>query len=717
MYENKPGFDSRYLSKAYNIFLDRNGYVEKRPGVSLEDMSLAALGDVAINGIFEYTKQGTTGNPTVKKIIHTGGYAYSLSGSDVLANKSALNSTAMAVGNYISHAVLADKYYAADGNTILQYYDGTTWQDIDTPPESGIIGTFAPAVIAVHGWSLWAGGHPGNPSYLYKSVPHIGYDFNTNLAAYSVIDGFALVGASQIPVRTDDGTVITEIIGDHYEQLIIGKEDSIHRIIGATKADFVMPPAGIIDGIGMIRGSVVKANNDLFFASTKGIHRLSTVEQYGDNKEFFISHAIQDLYDGFDKTNMLNWCRSAHWPSKSCIAWVFPSKDADTNDTIIFFFYAVPPNGGWAIMTGHNISSMGILTHNGTPSLYMGDHSRRLLRVAPEMGNDYGSAFTMEAEWVINPKDRKIWKGFREAFISFSPTGGGIDVKTKVDNNDWSDTHSIISNEKTASADEIRAEIARFPVDRSGHILTINCQNSAFEEAVEIYSVGGEFVSQGIRGRIVPTASAYISIDILYIKTAVHWGKDEDNTWRMFNNQPDDAASDYPDDVAFERKDFSVWTEKFAIESNTAAVLGSATVDFNDVFTKNVYINDGGCIYLFATGGDETTNGCYRITWFEGVVYWHELITGTWTLIFDTKPVTADPSVPVEISGYTEPLDPTILEADNFYLDKAGAIYLYPSDNEQTTDNCLRITRSVQDLAIKKRSLGGWLETFAFTRK
>jgi len=557
MYENKPGFDSRYLSKAYNVFLDRNGYLEKRPGVSLEDMSLAALGTVAVNGIFEYVRQGTSGSPTTEKIIHAGGYAYSLSGSDVLANESALNATAMAVGNYIEHAVLNDKYFCADGNTILQTYDGTTWEDITTPPTSGgIEGTFAPSVLGVHGNSLWAGGHPGNPSQLYKSVPHIGTDFENGYAEVDVISGQALAGAAQIPVRRGDGDKITAIIGDHFEQLIIGKENSIHRIIGATKADFVMPAAGVIESVGMIKGSAVRANNDIFFASTKGIHRLSTVQEYGDNKKFFISHPIQDYFDGLDKTNMKDWCRSAHWADKSCIAWAFPTKDADTNDIILLYFYAVnPPNGAWAIMTGHNISSMGILTYNGTPSLYMGDHSRHLIRVAPEMGNDYGTAFTMEAEWVIHPADRKVWKGFREGFVTFSPTGGSITVKTKVDNNSWSDDHTIISNEKTASADEVRAETARFPIDRSGHILTINCQNAAFEEAVEIYSVGGEFVPQGTRGRVVPTASAYTSIDILYIKTAVHFGKNEDNSWRFFNNRPadaDDTTEDYDDDLSFE---------------------------------------------------------------------------------------------------------------------------------------------------------------------
>lgn len=708
MYENKPGFNPYYMSKAYNVYFDRNGYIEKRPGISLEDMSPSALGTVAVNGIFEYVKQGTSGSPTKEKIIHCGGSVYSLSGSDILANETALKS-GMGIGAYISHAVLSDKYYCADGSTVLQEYDGTTWADITTPPASGLTGTFAPACIAVHRWSLWGAGVPGNPSRLFKSDPQNGGDFNDNLTAFNVTDGYALVGASQIDVRPGDGTHITEIIGDYFGQLIVGKENSIHRLLGATKADFMLPPEGVIDGIGIIRGSAVRANNDLYFASTKGIHKLSTVQEYGDNKEAFLSHSIQDYFDTLDKTNMNSWCRSIHYPDLSCILWAMPTKNADTNDTILAYFYAVPPKGVWAIWTGHNISSFGLCTYNGSPSVYMGDNSRRLLRLAPDMRNDFGTAFTMEAEFVINTDEKKIWKGWRDAFVTFSPTGGSISVKHKVDNESWSDTHTITSNEKTEAADEIRAETEKMVVDRSGHIYTMNLQNAEMEDTVEIYSIGVTYMPQAVKGRAVPTTTITMPIDILYIKTAMYWGKDENNSWRMYNNASDD--------VVYQRKESASWTEKFAVESNTAAVLGSATVSFNDVHNSNIFINSGGCIYLFATGGDETTNGCYRITWHEGVVYWHERISGVWTLIFDTNDVTADPSVPVAISGYTEPADPTILEADNLYLPLNGAMYLYPSGNSQVTDDCIKISRNIQDLSIFKRLSGGWSDTFTFTKK
>jgi len=120
---------------------------------------------------------------------------------------------------------------------------------------------------------------------------------------------------------------------------------------------------------------------------------------------------------------------------------------------------------------------------------------------------------------------------------------------------------------------------------------------------------------------------------------------------------------------------------------------------------------------MFAEGGDNTTNGCYRITWTDGAVYFHELIAGVWTLNFDTRSETEDPTVPVAISGFSDPSDPVELTCDNLYLNKAGSIYLYADEDDQTQDDTIRITRNVQDLCIKKRSLGAWLETFAFTRR
>ncbi len=460
-----------------------------------------------VMGLYEYVKQGTSGSPTTKRIFVI---------DDMIIAEAAhidVPTVANAVKTDVTRdkptdfAVLSDKLYIANGADVLQVYDQSSCADITTPPGSGLTGSFTPSIIETHRWSIWAAGVPGNPSRIYKSVPQDGTDFNTNLTAFHTTDGYALVGASQIDVRPDDGTKITGLAGDHFGQLVIFKEDSIHRILGATKADYCLPPEGVINGIGAYNGTIVKANNDLYFASKKGIHRLSTTQQYGDNAESFVSYPIQEYYNGLDKS-YLDKCASCHWPDYNIILWSFRLLGAENNNTILVYNYAVD---AWSIWTGIEVTAFALITFQGKKILYLGDSHGRFCKFDFAMRNDYGTTYKAELENIIDLGNAMMKKGYRTFFLDFNPVSGDVEAKFKVDNGSYTTAQSLSDTtigtqlgQFTLGTDAlggaVRSTVQQCAINLSGRKLHLNLSNDDLNENMEILGYGVEFVPQGYRG-------------------------------------------------------------------------------------------------------------------------------------------------------------------------------------------------------------------------
>lgn len=502
-----PKPDPRAFTKCTNVHFSKIGCAEKRPGFPSYDSVPSVLGSVQVDGMLSYVKQGTTGSPTTKTIYHAGGSIFAIHNGSYLSLGTAIK-TGMTAGKTVDHAVLSDRYFCANGSQVLQVYDGSTIGDITTPPGSGLTGDFTPSVIEVHRWALWAAGVPGNPSRLFKSVPQDGTDFNTNLAAFDVTDGYALAGASQIDVRPDDGTAITELVGDHFGQLIVFKENSIHRIMGATKADFCLPPEGVIDGIGAIRGSVVRANNDIYFASRKGIHRLSTVMTYGDNQASYISIPIQEYYEGLDKFNILSMCQSMHWAEENIIVWSFPVAGSGKNNVLLVYNYGVnPPVGAWSIWTGVNVTAMGIFPYDGANTLFIGTNTGAIGRCSKVNYNDFGSAYTMEIECILDVGDFSVWKGWRNLIVNYKASGsGGLDIKSKIDSESWSDSSTLTFEPEGVALDTFLLDTdyladdsvvgqERLHIGGSGRMIRLNFQNGTLGESATILGFAMQYLA------------------------------------------------------------------------------------------------------------------------------------------------------------------------------------------------------------------------------
>lgn len=466
------------------------------------------LNDISILGIPVSTEEVSV----VIVIDSTGAtdtFKYSLDGgSTYVSELIPITGTAQSIGYGVSV-----KFSAVTGHTLNDeftfiLYPENSITDILTPPESGLNGSFTPSLLTVHRNSLWAAGVPGNPSRLYKSVPLIGRDFNTNLATFDPEDGYALEGAAQIDIRPDDGTGIVGLAGDHFGQLIVFKGNSIHRLLGATKADFILPPDGIIDGIETIKGSLIRANNDIYFASKKGIHKLSTVQQFGDNQESFLSLPVQEFYKSLDKFSINTRCQGIHWPDISCLLWTFTSEGKDKNDILLVYNYAVET---WSVWDNINVKSMMLAKYIGTNTIFIGDYASRIGRSDFVKRNDFNGSFTWNIEFKLSLGDSHLWKGWRDYSIGYNVMGDDIDVKTKVDNTAWSSTKKItpvsydavldkfiLDTDLLATDTAMDSEIVE--INQHGKVLTINLQNTNKNEKVEIQNIMVQSVPEGYYG-------------------------------------------------------------------------------------------------------------------------------------------------------------------------------------------------------------------------
>lgn len=491
--------DPHYLVTCNNVMFDKSGNITKRPGITLSDESPDSS---VIDGMFRYVRLGTTGSPTTTKIFHSNGKIYAVPHGAYLSAASPIQ-TGLTAGKTVDHAILQDKYFSANGEDLLQCYDGSAMVAV-TPPGSGMTGTFTPSIVEVHSFSVWAADVKGNPSRLYKSVPLDGTDFDTNLTGTLSSDGYPLSGASYIDVRSDDGTGITGLAGDYFGQLIIFKENSIHRLLGATKADYALPPQGVINGIGTIKGSVVRANNDIFFLSKKGAHRLATVQEYGDNKESYLSLPVQEYFDGLDKFIMTNECQSAHWAEVSCIFWSLPIAGASQNNVVLVYNYAI---NAWSVWPNLSVRCFGLFKSDGRNTMFVGDYTDQVGMMNVGQQNDFGEAYTMEAEIKLDFGDSARSKGWRRALFFYNQTGGTISLKHKVDNDRFGSTQSItptqghpldsflLNTDYLSDSGDIEMKSAE--LNKSGRTLSINLQNSTADEAIGISGVVVEAVPQG----------------------------------------------------------------------------------------------------------------------------------------------------------------------------------------------------------------------------
>lgn len=304
--------------KTYTANLDTNGVVAyDRLYLCNGTDNLTYYDGSSINTFTEISAPGTPS--VVRTSGTTGSYTYSYKVTAVTAigettpsaaatadaNVGTLNETNYmtvswtAVANATGYNVYGrkDGYWTflkyLEGNTSVTYVDQgqDTPSEVFTPPEGNSTGGPVGKYIALYKDSLFIFGDPNNPSRLYYSG---GGDMINN---FSVSEGGGFIDISKNDGQKGTGLVVFK------NSLIVFKEDSIYQFSFATSG---LPQVQQVNpAIGAIAPrSIVAVENDIFFASRRGIFTLGNEQGWAFDilRTNEISAKIRSVYQAISPT-------------------------------------------------------------------------------------------------------------------------------------------------------------------------------------------------------------------------------------------------------------------------------------------------------------------------------------------------------------------------------------------------------------------------------
>lgn len=276
-----------YLNTARNLTFEFDGGLHKAPGTTvLNETTIGA--STAIMGVYDYWRQGTSGTPTQRRIIHADTSIYQDAGSGTFSSLF----TGMAEGAVPQYSTFKDLLITGNDSTtdVPKSWDGSTAQNLaGTPPRFSF--------SIPHRGRQWAAGVYSAPSRLYYSVADDPEDW-------------AGAGSGSIDIDVGDGDMITGILSWKNELFVFKGPNhlSIHRITGSTPSDFARFPW--ITGISAAwQNSIFPMGDDFGFISPRGtVHSLKATSSYGDYNQSFLSYPINTYV-----REELNHNRSRFW--------------------------------------------------------------------------------------------------------------------------------------------------------------------------------------------------------------------------------------------------------------------------------------------------------------------------------------------------------------------------------------------------------------------
>lgn len=335
-----------FLVEANNVYYELDGAPHKIGGASrMNSANQVTEGGLAATfaGIYDAWYQGVAGSETQKRVAYAGTKLMKedLDGVwDTL--KSGLEETKQPCFEIFTDLCITATTSNVD---VPQKWDGSAVTSSDlggSPPNF--------AFHVKHKNRLWASGVVAHPSRLYYCNTLAPEDW---------------AGGGSIDIDPDDGDRIVGLIS-HKNELIVFKGPnklSIHRITGSSPSDFARVP--FITGIGGIEhATIYRVNDDVVFASPRGLHSLAATAAYGDYVEAFLSRPILSYYQDSLNHNALAGAWGCNYQARGLALWTFPASGGTTKNTYLAYDYRFQP-GRWARWTNYqNANCLAIMQNS-----------------------------------------------------------------------------------------------------------------------------------------------------------------------------------------------------------------------------------------------------------------------------------------------------------------------------------------------------------------
>jgi len=270
---------------AQNVTFGDDGMARARPGFWMMNWQAAFTSGAngSIRGGYQFTKS----DGSTWMIVATLTTLFALNSADMAAGPITLKTGLAGSGRY-SFAVYNDTLFIANGFDAPMQFDGTTV----TPLGGGAPSTLIQVVA--HGNRLFG---------LAAAVPSRVYWSRLN----NPLDWTGTDDAGFLDVNPNDNHGITTLVPS-INELVILKSSRPYRLQGIGPATGYTVQDNLVPATGSVgcawRQAAAFAQNDVWYASRIGIHRLTVTAQFGDLSESFVSDPISPVFSEPDKIDL-----------------------------------------------------------------------------------------------------------------------------------------------------------------------------------------------------------------------------------------------------------------------------------------------------------------------------------------------------------------------------------------------------------------------------
>jgi len=345
-----------FLINAENVEYDLDGGPKKIGGATKLNATTVESGE-EIRGLYDYWRQGTSGTPTQKRVIHAGTKILKEDVDGVFDDLF----TGLEDGKIPAYEAFDDILIIASDSTtdVPKSWDQTTAQNLaGTPPNFSFMRT--------HKNRVWAAGDAANPSKLYFSV---------------LLDPEDWVGAGSGSIDIDPGD------GDRITALISFKDDlwvfkgpfkgSIHRITGsAPTGDDAFARKPFIKKLGCVaHNSVFSFKDDIGFMWSDGtIHSLRATSAFGDFNESSLTREINTYIKQSVNLSRLDQVWAVTDERRGRVLITLPVNSSTTNNQILVMDYRFDPIrwASWPVFSCASLASVIDTANNDQREIFGG---------------------------------------------------------------------------------------------------------------------------------------------------------------------------------------------------------------------------------------------------------------------------------------------------------------------------------------------------------
>jgi hypothetical protein len=402
-----------FLTDARNIVFEFDGGLRKAPGTNLLNSATLVSASTAVMGVFDYWRQGTTGAPSQRRVVHVGTVIMADAGDGVFANIF----TGLEAGVVPSYSTFDDLLIIGSSSTsdVPRSWDQTTAQNLaGTPPRFSF--------SVAHKNRQWAAGVYSAPSRLYYSVN---------------LDPEDWVGATSgsIDIDPNDGDMIVGLYSYKNDLFVFKGPNklSIHRITGSAPADFARTT--FITGISAAwHTAIAPFGDDVCFMSPYGsVHGLKATSAFGDYNNAFLSYPIATYLRDEINNNRHRFFTAVNNANRGQVWFgITPSGQSTNTRTLLMDYRFLSQDERyprWSYMDTRAYASLAMVRDNTTsrPRVMSGGYDGNVYRHDQEGRTDNGIAIPMN---VTTPA-----LTYGEEWLLKNMSDVAVSIQAKNDNN------------------------------------------------------------------------------------------------------------------------------------------------------------------------------------------------------------------------------------------------------------------------------------------